>query len=299
MGQPRSGAAVRAVHGQRARRSATPARAQGPVAAGRAARCTGSTATPAPGAQQQHPRALRSRQRLLRRLARSDDELFERAVRCGGDGRSRSGAATARWAADRRAARRAAQTRARDRLRLGRARAAISPRAGAQVDRDQPVRRAARLGAAAPSAAGIDFRKQDYRDIDGPVRRRSSASRWSRRSAANTGRTSSIASPAASSPAGGRRSSSSRCATSCSRPMPRSADFIQTYVFPGGLLIRESEFRRLAAERGLAWERPGRLRPRLCRDAADLARELRPRGRRRGACPPASTSASCGCGAFT
>ena len=33
----------------------------------------------------------------------------------------------------------------------------------------------------------------------------------------------------------------------------RSADFIQTYVFPGGMLIRESEFRRLAEERGLAW----------------------------------------------
>jgi cyclopropane-fatty-acyl-phospholipid synthase len=34
----------------------------------------------------------------------------------------------------------------------------------------------------------------------------------------------------------------------------RSADFIQTYIFPGGMLIRESEFRRLAAERGLAWQ---------------------------------------------
>lgn len=34
----------------------------------------------------------------------------------------------------------------------------------------------------------------------------------------------------------------------------RSADFIQTYVFPGGMLISEREFRRLAAERGLAWE---------------------------------------------
>jgi cyclopropane-fatty-acyl-phospholipid synthase len=33
----------------------------------------------------------------------------------------------------------------------------------------------------------------------------------------------------------------------------RSADFIQTYVFPGGMLVRESAFRRLAAERGLAW----------------------------------------------
>ena len=33
-----------------------------------------------------------------------------------------------------------------------------------------------------------------------------------------------------------------------------SADFIQAYIFPGGLLIREKEFRRLAAERLLSWE---------------------------------------------
>ena len=32
-----------------------------------------------------------------------------------------------------------------------------------------------------------------------------------------------------------------------------SADFIQAYVFPGGLLIRTSEFRALAEARGLAW----------------------------------------------
>ena len=34
----------------------------------------------------------------------------------------------------------------------------------------------------------------------------------------------------------------------------RNADFIQAYVFPGGLLIKTSEFRRLAAERGLSWQ---------------------------------------------
>ena len=34
----------------------------------------------------------------------------------------------------------------------------------------------------------------------------------------------------------------------------RSADFIQAYIFPGGLLIRASEFRRLAEERGLVWQ---------------------------------------------
>ncbi len=33
-----------------------------------------------------------------------------------------------------------------------------------------------------------------------------------------------------------------------------SADFIQAYIFPGGLLIKTSEFKELAAERGLAWE---------------------------------------------
>ncbi|QZH74937.1 MAG: class I SAM-dependent methyltransferase [Erythrobacter sp.] len=33
----------------------------------------------------------------------------------------------------------------------------------------------------------------------------------------------------------------------------KSADFIQAYVFPGGMLIRTSEFRRLAEARGLAW----------------------------------------------
>lgn len=33
----------------------------------------------------------------------------------------------------------------------------------------------------------------------------------------------------------------------------RNADFIQAYVFPGGLLIRASEFRALAEARGLEW----------------------------------------------
>ena len=34
----------------------------------------------------------------------------------------------------------------------------------------------------------------------------------------------------------------------------RGPDFIQTYVFPGGMLVREAEFERLAAQRGLRWE---------------------------------------------
>lgn len=34
----------------------------------------------------------------------------------------------------------------------------------------------------------------------------------------------------------------------------RGADFIQTYIFPGGLLVQETEFRRLAEQRGMSWE---------------------------------------------
>lgn len=35
-----------------------------------------------------------------------------------------------------------------------------------------------------------------------------------------------------------------------------SADFIQTYIFPGGMLLNEPRFRGLAAERGLSWHDP-------------------------------------------
>jgi cyclopropane-fatty-acyl-phospholipid synthase len=34
----------------------------------------------------------------------------------------------------------------------------------------------------------------------------------------------------------------------------RNADFIQTYIFPGGMLINEPEFSGLAQERGLSWQ---------------------------------------------
>ena len=33
-----------------------------------------------------------------------------------------------------------------------------------------------------------------------------------------------------------------------------SADFIQTYIFPGGMLLSESRFQKLAGERGLKWQ---------------------------------------------
>lgn len=36
----------------------------------------------------------------------------------------------------------------------------------------------------------------------------------------------------------------------------RSADFIQTYIFPGGMLMSESRLRALAMQNGLRWEEP-------------------------------------------
>lgn len=36
----------------------------------------------------------------------------------------------------------------------------------------------------------------------------------------------------------------------------RGSDFIQTYIFPGGMLVSETAFRALAAERGLQWTDP-------------------------------------------
>ena len=56
-----------------------------------------------------------------------------------------------------------------------------------------------------------------------------------------------------------------------------SADFIQTHVFPGGMLVSEAEFQRLAAERGLSWESREGFAPdyaetlRLWREAFDRA----------------------------
>jgi cyclopropane-fatty-acyl-phospholipid synthase len=38
-----------------------------------------------------------------------------------------------------------------------------------------------------------------------------------------------------------------------------NVDFIQRYIFPGGLLIRASEFRRLAATNGMDWRDEARF----------------------------------------
>ena len=51
----------------------------------------------------------------------------------------------------------------------------------------------------------------------------------------------------------------------------RSPDFIQTYIFPGGLLLNEPEFAALARDRGLSWENRDGFR----RDYAETLRRWR------------------------
>jgi cyclopropane-fatty-acyl-phospholipid synthase len=100
--------------------------------------------------------------------------------------------------------------------------------------------------------AGIDFRKQDYRDVDGQFDAIVSVEMVE---------------------AVGRQywGAFFDCIVRCLKPggkaaiqyiamrddlfdaYARSADFIQTCVFPGGMLVREGQFRQLAADRGLAW----------------------------------------------
>ena len=102
-------------------------------------------------------------------------------------------------------------------------------------------------------SAAIDFRKQDYRDVDGQF--------------------DAIASVEMVEAVGQQYwPAFFDCIARCLKPggraaiqfisireeifesYSRSADFIQTYIFPGGMLVRESAFRRLADERGLSWQ---------------------------------------------
>jgi cyclopropane-fatty-acyl-phospholipid synthase len=111
----------------------------------------------------------------------------------------------------------------------------------------------AREALAKSGLSGIEYRHQDYRDVEGQYDAIASVEMVE---------------------AVGREywPSYFDCLARCLRPGGRaalqyitirddlfdayaaSADFIQAYVFPGGLLISEREFARLARERGLTWE---------------------------------------------
>jgi cyclopropane-fatty-acyl-phospholipid synthase len=54
----------------------------------------------------------------------------------------------------------------------------------------------------------------------------------------------------------------------------RSADFIQTYIFPGGMLLNEAKFAELATAKGLSWQD---LSPSMRLDYAETLKEWRQR----------------------
>lgn len=107
-------------------------------------------------------------------------------------------------------------------------------------------------GAAAP-LAGLNYRRQDYRDVTGQFDAVISTEMveavgrewWP----AYLDRIARVLRP------GGRAALQYIAIRDDLFPAyARSADFIQTYIFPGGMLLSESEFRGLAEDQGLAWK---------------------------------------------
>ena len=124
-----------------------------------------------------------------------------------------------------------------------------------------------RARAAADGVQGLDYRNQDYRDTDGVYDGVVSAEMVE---AVGRAYWPSYLDCLASALKPGGRAAIQYIAIrdDLFEAYARSADFIQAYVFPGGMLLSQSEFRRLAAARGLEWTDQVDF-------AADYARTLR------------------------
>ncbi|MBX9883756.1 MAG: cyclopropane-fatty-acyl-phospholipid synthase family protein [Novosphingobium sp.] len=132
----------------------------------------------------------------------------------------------------------------------------IAERHGAAVTAislSEPQLAWARAQAAAAPRPGLDYRAQDYRDVTGAFDAVISTEMveavgrewWP----AYLDRIAHVLKP------GGRAALQYIAIRDDLFPAyARSADFIQTYVFPGGMLLSVSEFRRLAEARGFAWK---------------------------------------------
>ena len=101
-------------------------------------------------------------------------------------------------------------------------------------------------------SAGIDFRKQDYRDVTGPFDAIVSVEMVEAVGREYWGEFFDCV--ARNLKPGGRAAIQYIAIRDELFPAyAASADFIQAYVFPGGMLVSEAEFRQLAAARGLDW----------------------------------------------
>jgi cyclopropane-fatty-acyl-phospholipid synthase len=99
---------------------------------------------------------------------------------------------------------------------------------------------------------GIDFRKQDYRDVDGQFDGIASVEMVE---AVGREYWPAFFDCIARNLAPGGRAAIQYIAIrdTLFPAYAASADFIQAYIFPGGMLVNETEFQRLAAQRGLEW----------------------------------------------
>ena len=96
----------------------------------------------------------------------------------------------------------------------------------------------------------VDLQFRDYRDIEGRTTT-SSRSRWSRRWASATGRTTSRRSSATWRRAARRCVQAIVIADECFEGYRRHPDFIQTYIFPGGMLLSPASLREQCRQAGL------------------------------------------------
>ena len=227
---------------------------------------------------QEHPRALRPRQRVLRAVAGPDDDLLERAVRRR-PGARRSKPAQARQvprASSAQLALEPGRARARDRLRLGRlrrdgrARRRLPRHRPHAVDASSSPTRSERMRAPA-SRDRVDLQLRDYRDSAGQydARRLDRDVRGGRRALLAE----LLRALARSLKPGGR---------ACIQTIViddelferyrKGTDFIQQYIFPGGMLPSPHGSERAARARG-------------------------PRGRRRIRASASTTPRRCGAGA--
>ena len=253
----------------------------------------------APGSRRNIQRALRPGQRVLRAVARRDDELLERLVRRRPHAAARAGAGRQAAPRHRRHRRAARPAPAGDRLRLGRGGRERGAR-GHRRRRPDAVHRAARVGAGAPRNARAwpqraDLRLQDYRDVpDGPFDAIVSIEMFEA-----VGREYWDAyfqtvhrqlKPRRQGLHPGHRDP--RRPVRTLRPLDRLHPALRV---PRRHAAQHCAVRAHAARRGPARGRTLRVRPRLRRDAAPLAPRV-PRAPGRGARARASTSASCACG---
>ena len=228
----------------------------------------------------QHPRALRSRQRVLsavprrrhagvlvRRLARRRPRSPTRSARssigcaiCSRCRRaitcSRSAAAGAAWRSTRRAPAAAASPRSPCRASSTSSRASASPRPALADRVDDPASRLPRVSTAATT--------------------RSCRSRCSRRSATSTCRATSRSARALLAPGGRLALQTITMPDDRFDAYRRRVDWMQTYVFPGSLIPSLAAIRGRRAD-GSTLDARRRHRPRLRAHAARLARAVRRR----------------------